>query len=201
MDIPVELSRIVISELGDQQVIFLREIDGERSFPILIGIGEALAIDRRLKGIPTPRPLTHDLLMHTIFAMGGTLSKIVIHDLIEHTFMARLHIEQHGQDIEVDSRPSDAVALAVGLDTPIFVADHVFEGILNAEPGTREQRLDLLRNRLAILDEQINILADMLSDESFLADTPAAVVESHHRQLAEMETERDAVEHILEKLG
>lgn len=201
MDIPVELARIVISELGDQQVIFLRECDGERSFPILIGIGEALAIDRRLKGIPTPRPLTHDLLMHTIYAMGGTLGKVVIHDLIEHTFLAKLYIQQHGQDIEVDARPSDAIALAVGLDTPIFVADHVFDNIIHAEPGTREERLDLLRNRLGVLDEQIEVLEDMLSDESFLAETPAAVLESHHRQLAEMQTEYDAIEHILKKLG
>ena len=88
MDIQVELSRIIINETSDQQVIVLKELNGKRSFPIVIGIAEVFAIDRRLKGIETPRPMTHDLLSSTIENLGGKLEKIVINDLINHTFYA-----------------------------------------------------------------------------------------------------------------
>ena len=127
MDIQVELSRIIINETSDQQVIVLKELNGERSFPIVIGIAEVFAIDRRLKGIETPRPMTHDLLSSTIQNLGGKLEKIVINDLINHTFYAQLHISRDGQKVEVDSRPSDAIALGVFSQTPIYVADSVFD--------------------------------------------------------------------------
>jgi hypothetical protein len=121
------LARIVISETSDQQVIVLREKDGERSFPIIIGIFEAVSIDRRLKGIEIPRPLTHDLIENVIDGMGGKLEKIVVNDLQENTFFAKLHISRDGEDIEIDSRPSDAVAIAVRVKCPIFVEESVLE--------------------------------------------------------------------------
>lgn len=127
MEVPVELSQILINETVDQQIIVLKEKGGQRSFPIVIGMPEILAIDRRLKGYEMPRPLTHDLLASVIEQMGGRILKIVICDLREHTFYARIHIEQNGREIEVDSRPSDAIALASGLQVPIFVEDSVFE--------------------------------------------------------------------------
>ena len=134
MDVPMELSRIVITELGDQQVIFLKEKGGERSFPILIGINEALAIDRRLKGLPTPRPMTHDLLASVIEALGGTVEKIVVNDLVEHTFYATLYIRQDNRLLEIDSRPSDAIALGSAMGTPIYVAEHVLDSVLKSPP-------------------------------------------------------------------
>jgi len=127
MEIPVELSQILINEAVDQQIIVLKEKEGPRSFPIVIGMPEILAIDRRLKGYQMPRPLTHDLLAGVIKQMGGEILKVVISDLREHTFYARIHIRQQGREIEVDSRPSDAIALASGLQVPIFVEDSVFE--------------------------------------------------------------------------
>ena len=129
MDIQVELSRIIINETSDQQVIVLKELNGERSFPIVIGIAEVFAIDRRLKGIETPRPMTHDLLSSTIQNLGGKLEKIVINDLVNHTFYAQLHISRDGQKVEIDSRPSDAIALGVFSQTPIYVAEDVFDKI------------------------------------------------------------------------
>ncbi len=127
MEVPVELSQILINETVDQQIIVLKEKGGQRSFPIVIGMPEILAIDRRLKGYEMPRPLTHDLLASVIEQMGGRILKIVICDLREHTFYARIHIEQNGRVLEVDSRPSDAIALASGLQVPIFVEDSVFD--------------------------------------------------------------------------
>ena len=127
MAVQMELSRIIISELKDQQMIWLKEVGGERTFAILIGSNEAMAIDRRLKGIPMPRPLTHDLLAVTIEALGGTVEKIEITNLKDHTFFALIHIRQNGRVVQVDSRPSDAIALGIATMVPIYVAEHVLE--------------------------------------------------------------------------
>ena len=129
MSIQMELHKIIISEMQDQQIIMLKEVDGERTFPIVIGSGEAYAIDRRLKGIPTPRPLTHDLLASIIDHLGGEISQIEINDLENHTFFARIHITQNGRTLEVDSRPSDAIALGIATSVPIFVAEHVLDEV------------------------------------------------------------------------
>ena len=125
MPVPMELRRIIISEIEDHQVIILKEIDGERSFPIVIGIFEATSIDRRVKGMPTPRPLTHDLIVAVVDQMGGDIQDIIISDLQEHTYYAKLRIRKDGELIEVDCRPSDAVALAVTARVPIYVNEDV----------------------------------------------------------------------------
>ena len=127
MDIEVELSKIIINESSDQQVIVLKERGGQRSFPIVIGIVEIFAIDRRLKGINPPRPMTHDLLDSVIKNLGARIERIVVNDLRSHTFFARIILSLNGKTVEVDSRPSDAIALGVASGTPIFVAEQVFE--------------------------------------------------------------------------
>ncbi len=201
MDIPVELSRILITELGEQQVIFLKEKNGERSFPIMIGITEAMAIDRRLKSITTPRPMTHDLLGCVIEAMGGKVEKIVINDLRDHTFIATIFIRQGQELIEIDARPSDSIALGAALETPIFVADHVIKAVVGNESASREERIGILRQRQVMLAEQIAALTEMLADEGYVATVQASVVEQHRQQLAEMQIEHDAIESILNKFG
>ncbi len=127
MAVRMELSRIFIREMMDMQIIELTEVDGDRTFPIVIGLPEAFAIERRLKGIEIPRPQTHDLLASVIGDLGGTLKEIIVNDLVDGTFYAKLVIEQDGQDIEVDSRPSDAIALGVAENVPIYVAEKVLE--------------------------------------------------------------------------
>jgi len=127
MDVQVELSRIIINETSDQQIIVLKERHGERAFPIVIGIVEIFAIDRRLKGIRPPRPMTHDLLASVIKNLGASIDRIVIDDLKNHTFFAKIHLSVNGRTVKVDSRPSDAIALCAATDAPIFVADHVFD--------------------------------------------------------------------------
>lgn len=201
MDIPVELSRILITELGESQVIFLKERDGERTFPIVIGIAEALAIDRRLKGVQTPRPMTHDLLAGVIRALGGELERIVINDLRDHTFIAKLILRQGEERIEVDSRPSDAIALGAALQTPLFVAEHVMDSVTHAEPATKEERIALLQQRRDALAEQIAALAEMLDDDEFIDATPDSILKEHRQQLDAMKTEYEAIDAILRKLG
>lgn len=127
MDVEVELSRIIINETSDQQVIVLKERHGERAFPIVIGIVEIFAIDRRLKDIRPPRPMTHDLLENIIENLGVKIEKVVITDLRNHTFYANIHLTSNGKTIQIDSRPSDAIALGVASNAPLYVAEHVFE--------------------------------------------------------------------------
>lgn len=127
MELEADLSRIIINEMSEQQVIVLKERHGDRSFPIVIGIVEIVAIDRRLKGIKPARPLTHDLVANIIDNLGAKIEKIVISDLRHHVFYATLHLSLNGRTIEIDSRPSDAIAVGVASNSPIFVADHVFE--------------------------------------------------------------------------
>jgi bifunctional DNase/RNase len=121
----MELKRIIISEIHEQQVITLKEVDGDRNFPIVIGIFEATSIDRRVKGITNPRPLTHDLVANTVESMGGELQDVFINDLREHTYFAKLRVRQEGELVEIDCRPSDAIALAVTAKVPIYVAEDV----------------------------------------------------------------------------
>ncbi len=133
MPVQMELKRIIISEVHDQQVIMLKETEGERTFPIVIGIFEATSIDRRVKSMPSPRPLTHDLVATVIETMGGELRDIFISDLREHTYYAKLRIRLNGEMVEVDSRPSDAIALAVTAKVPIYVAEDVLEEVCGEE--------------------------------------------------------------------
>ena len=125
MPVQMELKRIIINEVNDQQVVMLRETEGERAFPIVIGIFEATSIDRRVKGMPSPRPLTHDLVASVIENLGGELQDIYISELREHTYFAKLRIRKDGELVEVDCRPSDAIALAVTAKVPIYVAEDV----------------------------------------------------------------------------
>jgi hypothetical protein len=129
MAVQMELHKIIISEMQPEQIIMLKEVDGERKFPIVIGNPEAYAIDRRLKGVVSPRPLTHDLLASVIEQLGGSIDRIEINNLQDHTFFARIHIRRNGETIKIDSRPSDAIALGVATMVPIYVAEHVLDEV------------------------------------------------------------------------
>lgn len=141
MPVRMELSRILIRELNDYQIIELREMaegsgkngDELRSFPIVIGLPEAQAIERRLKGTSIKRPQTHDLLANVIESMGGELVSITINDLSEHTFFATLDVKKSGEVIHIDSRPSDAIALGIAGDVPIYVEEHVLDSANSEE--------------------------------------------------------------------
>ena len=129
MPVQMQLSRIIISEINEQQVIYLREVDGPRQFPILIGIFEATSIDRRVKRFESQRPLTHDLIVNAVESLGAELDSVVISELRDHTYFASLRIQHHGELVEVDARPSDAIAVAVTCDPPlpIYVAEEVID--------------------------------------------------------------------------
>lgn len=142
MAVRMELSRILIREFNDYQIIELREVLGEtedqpelgRSFPIVIGLPEAQAIERRLKGVAIKRPQTHDLLANVIEQLGGTLESITVNDLQEGTFFATLDVRRDGEIVRIDSRPSDAIALGIAGGVPIYVAEHVLDAAAKDEP-------------------------------------------------------------------
>ncbi len=134
MPVQMQLARIIISEISDNQVIYLKEVDGDRQFPILIGIFEATSIDRRVKtGEKPPRPLTHDVIVQVAETLGATVDSVVISELREHTYYAQLRLRRDEEILEVDCRPSDAIAVAVTFEPPlpIFVAEEVLEQSAN----------------------------------------------------------------------
>ncbi len=125
--IEVTIDSIRVSLMSQHRVIILKEIGGERFLPIWIGPFEADAITIELQGVEVPRPLTHDLLADVIETLGAQVSHVVVNDLRNDTFYAVIVLDRDGEEIEIDSRPSDAIALAVRVSAPIFVAEHVME--------------------------------------------------------------------------
>ena len=121
----VELTKIIIDEKRQDQIIVLKEKDGNRQFPIVIGIIEASSIKMKLSGITPPRPLTHDLLIATINGLNARVDRLVIDKMIENTFHAKLVLVSGNEEIIVDTRPSDGIALAVRVDAPIYVEEDV----------------------------------------------------------------------------
>ena len=125
------LERIVIVDSDDEKLsmIQLHETDGDRAFPIMIGINEAYAIDRRTKRLAVPRPMTHDLISQLFEKLGCQLESIVISELKDSTFYAKLVVRRNGTLVEVDARPSDAIAVGAGSETPIFVDEAVLDEV------------------------------------------------------------------------
>lgn len=131
MPVKMNLSRIIISEINNEQVIYLKEEDGDRQFPILIGFFEATSIDRRVKSDRTARPLTHDLVVNAIEALDAELDSVIINALKDQTYFAKLIIKRDGETLEIDARPSDAIAVAVTFEPhlPIYVAEEVLSEV------------------------------------------------------------------------
>jgi hypothetical protein len=126
--IQVELSKIIIDEKHQDQIIVLKEKNGDRQFPIVIGFLEASSIKMKLSGIEPPRPMTHDLLVAVIEGLGATLDRLVIDKMVNNTFHAKLEFKfKNGKKKVVDARPSDGVALAVRTSASIFVEDDVLK--------------------------------------------------------------------------
>lgn len=144
--IEVKVDSIRASLMSEHRVVVLKDINAERYLPIWIGPYEAEAIAIRLRDIEVARPLTHDLLHNVITEMGGEISHIAVSDLRNDTFYGRIVVNLNGQQVEIDSRPSDAIALAVRANVPIFVAENVMAqaGIIPETDVTEEMDDDEL---------------------------------------------------------
>lgn len=137
--IPVQVYNLSVSNVG--YVVLLRNPDSQRTVPIFIGGPEAQAIALKLNNVEPPRPMTHDLMKNIMDAFEGRLEKVVVSSLKEGTFYGQLIIDFEGQEIEIDARPSDAIALALRYSAPIFVSDDVMEeaGVYLEESGTENR--------------------------------------------------------------
>ncbi len=129
----MEVSKIRIDERRGEQVVVLKEREGNRVLPIIIGISEVTAIKMKISGIQPPRPLTHDLLQGTIETLGAKLLRVVINKLEFNTFFAKLVLTTRDNTVEeVDARPSDSIALALRAEAPIYVADDVLNQVASS---------------------------------------------------------------------
>lgn len=134
MPVQMKLSRIIISDIRAEQFIYLKELEGERQFSIVIGIFEATSIDRRVKGnYRPPRPQTYDLLVNVVDQLGAEPHSVLITEIRNGTYYAQLRVMHEGQLVPIDARPSDAIAVAVTCNPnlPIFVAEEVLDEVAN----------------------------------------------------------------------
>ncbi len=133
----MNIESIRLSMVNFQRVVILREKESDRYLPIWIGPAEADAIAVRLQDVAVARPLTHDLLRNMIEQLGGRVAYIVVNDLSNDTFFAQIVLDVNGETMEIDSRPSDAIALAVRVDAPIFAEEVVLDraGVILDEEG------------------------------------------------------------------
>jgi len=129
MQVEVTIESIRVSLISQARVVILKDVDSDRYLSIWIGQFEAEAIMVTLQEVEVARPMTHDLLKNTILALGGHVERIVITDLREDVFYGRIFVELHGQHLEIDSRPSDALALAVRVHAPIYVDSAVMDKV------------------------------------------------------------------------
>jgi hypothetical protein len=155
--VEVTVDRILLNPIAEYRVVILKEIGVERYLPIYIGRPEADAIAIRLQGHEHKRPMTHDLLNNVITELGGEVSYIIVNDMRDDTFYARIYVNVDGQEMDIDSRPSDAIALAVRCDAPIFVEEEVITKTgITPEPDISEgvdgEDLDAFREFVDGLD-------------------------------------------------
>lgn len=127
MSIPVRVEKVTLDTSTNRFVVILRDDSNKRWLPIVVGSAEAQAIALQLENIDPPRPLTHDLMKNLLDTMGIQISRIIVNDLRENTYYAQIDLNKNGSKKEVDARPSDAIALALRTNAPIFVEEQVME--------------------------------------------------------------------------
>jgi len=136
-ELRVEIKGLMLDPASNVPIVILRDTESQLFLPIWIGVFEANAIALRIEGVEPPRPLTHDLLRQVLDQLGATVEKIVISDLRESTFFAVIHLRQGELAVPVDARPSDAIALALRADAPIFVLRSVLDKAQAADLATQ----------------------------------------------------------------
>jgi bifunctional DNase/RNase len=144
-----------VHTLSSQHVVILKETSRDRYLPIWIGPWEANSIAMRLQGVSPERPLTHDLFSRTLVELGVVMRRIVVSDLADETFRARIVLEQAGETREIDARPSDAIALAIRAQVPIYATDAVLDRAGVIPESDEEERLSVFREFVNSLDVEL----------------------------------------------
>jgi uncharacterized protein len=163
--------------IGKQPIVLLKTVDEDRFLPIWIGHPEAAAILMKLQGASPPRPMTHDLLTEVVSELNGEVVKVTVTELRENTYFARITIVQDGQEVEIDSRPSDAIALAVRCEAQIFAADDVVdESGIEFQAGEDDQVSLVTASNLADLDpEEFRRFIETVTPEEFATSLEEAL--------------------------
>jgi bifunctional DNase/RNase len=127
MEIEMKIRGLMMDPVTNMPIVILKDVNGNMILPIWVGIYEANAIALEIEKVSTPRPMTHDLLKNVLLGLNASVKKVVVNELRDDTFFALIWVEQDGQVISIDSRPSDALALALRLDCPIYVEEEVLK--------------------------------------------------------------------------
>ncbi|HKS65784.1 MAG TPA: bifunctional nuclease family protein [Candidatus Acidoferrales bacterium] len=154
MEVEVKIRGLMMDPVTNMPVVVLKEIQGVGILPIWVGIYEANAIALEIEKVQTPRPMTHDLLKNVLTGLSVHVQKVVVSDLKDDTFYALIWMERDGQTLSMDSRPSDALALALRLDCPIFVEDEVLKTSKMASMVSEKSSGEELRKWLENLNDE-----------------------------------------------
>jgi bifunctional DNase/RNase len=152
MQIEMTIKGLMVDPVTNMPIIILRDREGQKILPIWVGIFEANAIALQIENVSTPRPMTHDLLRNVIADLHGAVQKIVVSDLKDNTFYALIYMAVQGETVVVDSRPSDAIALALRAHVPIFVEEAVIENAKTIDFTAEKPDADRLHKWLESLD-------------------------------------------------
>jgi bifunctional DNase/RNase len=137
MHVEMRIKGLMLDPVTNMPIIILSDVEGQRILPIWVGFFEANAIALQMENVATPRPMTHDLLKNVISGLNATVKKILVNNLSDNTFYALIYLEMNGETMAIDSRPSDAIALALRMKSPIFVDEEVIQKAKSIE-GTRD---------------------------------------------------------------
>jgi len=154
MQIEMTIKGLMVDPITNMPIIILRDEEGQRVLPIWVGIFEANAIALQIENIATPRPMTHDLLRNVIQDLNASVQKVVVCDLKENTFYALIYVTTGGETVAIDSRPSDAIALALRTRAPIFVEETVIDNAKTIDFGTERADSERLQKWLESLDPE-----------------------------------------------
>ncbi len=154
MEVEMKIRGLMMDPVTNMPIVILKDMSGDSVLPIWVGIYEANAIALEIEKVSTPRPMTHDLLKNVLVGLDTQVRKVVVNDLREDTFFAVIWLERDGRIISVDSRPSDALALALRLDCPIFVDDEVLRSSKLASSISDKVSSEELRKWLENLNDE-----------------------------------------------
>jgi len=153
MEVEMKIRGLMMDPVTNMPIVLLKESDSETVLPIWVGIYEANAIALEIEKVSTPRPMTHDLLRNLLVGLEATVLKVVVTELRDDTFYAVIWLDRGGEIISIDSRPSDAIALALRMDCPIYVEDEVLKSSKQATSGNERVTSDDLRKWLETLGD------------------------------------------------
>jgi uncharacterized protein len=154
MDVEMKIRGLMMDPVTNMPIVVLKDVNGETVLPIWVGIFEAHAIKLEIEKVALPRPMTHDLLKNALYGLNASVHKVVVTELRDDTFYAVIWMEQDGQLLSMDARPSDALALALRADCPVYVSEQVLRTSRVAAGGTEDLTTEELRRWLENLNDE-----------------------------------------------